>query len=68
MYGAADVVGRSRPVTRPAIAVAPAECARERRNESRTSRRSMAMNSCGFRVLPKSTAMLEGEKMRICVT
>lgn len=55
-------------MTRPEMSSAPAETARDRRNESRTSRRSMAMNSFGFRVLPKSTAMFEGEKMRICVT
>lgn len=55
-------------MTKPEMCSAPAETARDRRKESRTSRRSMAMNSFGFSVLPKSTAMFEGEKMRICVT
>lgn len=45
------------------MSFAPLDWARDRRKESRTSRRSMAMNSWDFRVLPKSAAMLEGEKI-----
>ena len=55
-------------VTRAVIAVAPADSARRRRKESRTSRRSMAMYSWGFRVLPKSTVRLEGEMNFMRVT
>ena len=67
-YGDAGEEGRSREVTRAVIAVAPADSARRRRNESRTSRRSMAMYSLGLRVLPKSTVRLGGEMIFMRVT
>lgn len=60
--------GSSRLVTRPETSLAPSDSARDRRKESSASRRSMAMNSLGLRVLPKSTERFDGEKMRMRVT
>lgn len=61
-------MGSSIFVTRALMRVAPQSAARRRRKLSSTSRRTMAMNSWGLSVFPKSTMRFEGEMIFIWVT